>query len=316
MAFRHRLSQEPKQLNFFSFLKWKCSSQAKGWPKRVSNRFCARPKERVADSSLVVTFVGHSSFLLQTCGINILTDPVWSQRVGPWNLFGPKRVSDPGIAWEDLPKIDLVLVSHDHYDHLDVATLHRLWLRDGPLFVVPLGLDAIIRSRKPAIPVEALEWNEAKQVAEHCSVHLEPARHWSGRGLFDRGKSLWGAFVIQTPSGKIYFAGDTAYGEGSHFRACYEKHGPFRLALLPIGAYEPRWFMRHFHMNPEEAVLSHKDLGEPFSLGMHFATFRLADEGYDDATKDLQRALVQHSVSSERFCSLEIGESINVQADS
>ena len=198
--------------------------------------------------------MGHASLLLQTAGLNILIDPVWSERVSPVSFAGPKRVNDPGIAFEALPPIDVVLVSHCHYDHLDVETLSRLAAAHRPRVITPLGNDTIMQAHDPAIRAEAYDWHQRIELGNDVAVTLVPTRHWSARGLTDRNKALWASFVIETPAGRIYHVADSGYGDGHHFRAARDRYGPFRLAILPIGAYEPRWFMRDQHMNPEEAV--------------------------------------------------------------
>lgn len=292
--------------SLWTFLRWRLSAHPKPWPNQVN---CLRdtPPPEVEDSKLRISFVGHSTVLIQTQSMNILTDPIWSKRAGLFHWFGPKRVATPGIRFEDLPKIDLVLVTHNHYDHLDMPTLKKLWDRDQPNIIAPLGNDAIIHSAHPEIVVNTLDWHQNIQIG-NISVHLEPSQHWSARYIADHDKALWGSFVIDSPSGKIYFAGDSGYGGGEHFRKTLQKFGSFRFAMLPIGAYEPRWFMNYAHMNPEEAVLSHYDLGEPYTMAIHFATFRLSDEGYHEPAYDLDLAQQKHQIKNGRFKALNVGE--------
>ena len=210
------------------------------WPARAPSPYADRPPARVEGAGLRVSFVGHASWLIQTAGLNILLDPVWSQRASPFRFAGPKRVNDPGIAFEDLPPIDVVLVSHAHYDHLDVATLSRLAAAHRPRVIAPLGNDTIMRNHDPKIAAKAYDWHDRLEIGSRVSVTLVPTRHWSARSLSDRNMSLWASFVIAAPAGRIYFVGDSSYGDGHHFRDVRERHGPFRLAILPIGAYEPR----------------------------------------------------------------------------
>ncbi|HEY4863561.1 MAG TPA: MBL fold metallo-hydrolase [Xanthobacteraceae bacterium] len=284
------------------------SGSGEKWPERAPSSYSDRPPARVEGKAIRVSYVGHASVLVQTAGLNILCDPVWSERASPFSFAGPKRVNDPGIAFEALPPIDLVLVSHCHYDHLDVATLSRLAAAHRPRVITPLGNDAIMYAYDPAIRAEAHDWNERIDLGRGFAATPVPTRHWSARGLFDRDKALWASFVIETPSGKIYFVGDSGYGEGHYFKTARERHGPFRLAILPIGAYEPRWFMQDQHMNPEEAVQALADCGADFALAHHHGTFKLTYEAIDAPRKALVAALKTAGVSSERFRALWPGE--------
>lgn len=293
---------------FLDFLHWQLTADRGPWPEAVPRLHRAVPPSRVDGGALRVTFVGHATVLLQTRGLNILTDPVWSARASPVSWAGPERVHEPGIAFEALPPIDAVVVSHNHYDHLDLDTLERLWRRDRPRIVVPLGNDAIIEDRDPDMAVRALDWGERVALSDAVGVALAPLQHWSARGLFDRNEALWGAFVLTTPDGAVYFAGDTGYGEGRHFRRARQRYGSIRLALLPIGAYEPRWFMRYQHMNPDEAVRAHGDLDAERSLAIHFGTFRLADNGYAEPLRDLRAARRSRGVAPTVFRTLRPGE--------
>ena len=193
--------------------------------------------------------------------MNILLDPVWSKRVSPVTFAGPRRVNDPGISFDVLPPINAVLVSHCHYDHMDMPTLSAVAARHRPRFIVPLGNDTIIRSYDAAAHVDAYDWYVDVPLSRDVKVVLVPTRHWSSRGAFDRNKALWASFVIETPAGRILFVGDSGYGDGFHFRNVRTLYGPIRLAILPIGAYEPSWFMRDMHMDPEEAVRAFIDTG-------------------------------------------------------
>jgi L-ascorbate metabolism protein UlaG (beta-lactamase superfamily) len=255
-----------------------------------------------------ISFVGHTTWLIQTAGLNILTDPIWSERASPFGFVGPKRVNDPGIPFEALPPIDVVLVSHCHYDHLDTDTLSRLWAAHRPRIITPLGNDTIMRAHDPSIRAEPHDWRDRIALSNDVAVTLAPMRHWSARHLLDRNKALWAAFIIETPAGRIYHVADCGYGDGFHFRDARERYGPFRLAILPFGSYEPRWFMRDQHMNPPEAVRAFKDCGAQFALGHHYGTFQLTDEAIDAPERDLAKALAEVGVSAEQFRRLLPGQ--------
>ncbi len=231
----------PKKLT--EVLRWYTGGGKAKWPERVENTHADVPPQRVTGARLRVSFVGHATVLLQTGGRNILIDPVWSERVSPVSFAGPKRVRDPGIAFDKLPPIDVVLISHCHYDHLDAATLSRLAAVHRPRVIAPLGNDTIVRAHDPAIRAEAHDWHQRVDLGGGLAMTFVPTRHWSARGLLDRNKALWASFILETPAGRIYHVADSGYGDGYHFRAARDRYGPFRLAVLPIGAYEPRWFI-------------------------------------------------------------------------
>jgi L-ascorbate metabolism protein UlaG (beta-lactamase superfamily) len=283
------------------------------WPASAPSPYADRPPTRVEGAACRVSYVGHASFLIQTGGLNILLDPVWSERASPLSFAGPKRVNDPGIAFADLPPIDVVLVSHAHYDHLDVATLSRLAAAHRPRFIAPLGNDIIMRNHDPAIAAEACDWHDRVEIDTRAAVTLVPTRHWSARSLSDRNMSLWASFVIEAPAGRIYFVGDSSYGDGQHFRDARALHGPFKLAILPIGAYEPRWFMADQHMNPAESVQALIDCGAERALAHHYGTFQLTDEPIDAPLIALAEALKNAGISAERFAALRPGQVSQVQ---
>ncbi len=265
--------------NFLSFLKWQFNKKSISWPEHIDVKQYDIPPKRVLGDNLRISNVGHVTFLIQTQGINILTDPVWSERASPVAFAGPKRVIDPGVKFEDLPPIDVVWISHNHYDHLDIATIKRLWKDHKPRIITPLGNDTIIHSYDKNIAVETYDWGDDVQVSDNVKFHLTPMQHWSARGLFDRNKALWAALTIEAPGGNIYFIGDSGYGDGRYFKRDKEKFGEFRVAMLPMGAYEPRWFMKYAHMNPDDMLKAHSDLGQPYTIPSHYDVFKLTDEG-------------------------------------
>ncbi|MFH0783611.1 MAG: MBL fold metallo-hydrolase [Pseudomonadota bacterium] len=298
--------------SFGAFLKWRMTAERKYWPEYSELSIHDQPPKRVYGDLLRVSWVGHATVLIQTQGLNILTDPVWSDRASPVTWLGSRRVHPPGIAFQDLPPIDVVLVSHNHYDHLDLTTLAKLVQRHQTRIIVPLGNIGLLAGHEPAITAEAYDWGAEVQLSKDVAVYLEPMHHWSARGLFDRNKALWAAFTITTPGGNIYFVGDSGYGNGDYFRAAKEKFHHFRLAILPIGDYEPRWFMSYGHMAPEECVLAFEDLGCPFVLPMHHSTFPLADTGHDQPLTDLRRAIAGKQPAEERIIPMQVGESMSV----
>ena len=291
--------------------RWYTGRSKAEWPAWAPSPYTDRPPARIAGTEWRISFVGHATVLLQTAGVNVLTDPFWSERASPFTFIGPKRVNDPGVAFDTLPPIDAVLVSHCHYDHLDVATLSRLAAAHGCRVVTPLGNDTIIRDHDPSIRVQAHDWGDRVELGPGVAVTLAPMRHWAARHLLDRNKALWAAFVIETPAGRIYHVADSGYGEGTHFRSARERRGPFRLAVLPIGAYEPRWFMSQQHMNPEESVKAFLDCGAELALGHHYGTLQLTDEPIDAPVKALAAARVAAEIAPERFRVLQPGEVCN-----
>jgi L-ascorbate metabolism protein UlaG (beta-lactamase superfamily) len=293
-------------------LRWRFGRQSRKkrakWPVWAPSPYADHPPARVEGAACRISYIGHASFLIQTAGLNLLLDPVWSQRASPFRFIGPKRVNAPGVAFAGLPPIDAVLVTHGHYDHLDVITLSRLAAAHRPRVITPLGNDTIMRNHDSAIAAEAYDWGDRVDMGSGAAVTLVPTLHWSARSLSDRNMSLWASFVIEAPGGRIYFVGDSAYGDGRNFREACERYGPFKLALLPIGAYEPRWFMQDQHMNPAESVQAFLDCGAELALGHHYGTFQLTDEAIDAPTIALAEALKAARISPERFRALQPGE--------
>ena len=276
-----------KNKSFWSFLKMRLQNPPKCWPKTQIAVNYDIPPSSVYGNAFRVSNIGHVTFLLQTQNFNILTDPVWSDYASPFAKIGPKRITPPGIQFEHLPKIDLIIITHNHYDHLDLETINKLWYQHKPIIISPLGNDKIIQSYNSDIVVKVMDWDDSIEIAENFIVHLDPVQHWSARGLLDRNKALWGAFTLQFPDGNIYFVGDSGYAEGRYFKAAKQKYAKFRLALLPMGAYEPRWFMEYSHMNPAEMLKAHIDLGSPYTIPSHYDVFKLAQEDYGQALQDL-----------------------------
>jgi L-ascorbate metabolism protein UlaG (beta-lactamase superfamily) len=278
------------------------------WPARVDE-----PQQRppgIEGAAAVVTFIGHATFLIQTPVGNILTDPMYSERAGPLNLVGPRRVRRPAVRFDDLPPIAIVLLSHNHYDHCDRPTLRMLAARFDPIVVTPLGNGALVRSTGIRRVEELDWWDEAKTPA--LPIALTPAHHFSARHPFDRNRALWGGFMLAPPGLRIYFAGDTAYAP--FFPEVRRRLGPIDLALLPIGAYEPRWFMQSVHMNPAEAVRALLELDAKEAVAMHHGTFQLTTEGIDAPLRALDEACRANLVAPSRFRAIGFGESLRFPA--
>lgn len=275
---------------FADLLRWKLGGTAARWPTWVDTPLDTPPPR--VDRGIRASFVGHASVLLQLGGVNILTDPVWSARASPVSFAGPRRVHAPGIAFDALPRIDLVLVSHNHYDHLDAATLARLVARDTPVIVTPLGNDTIVARAAPAARTMTLDWLQSVEALPGVTVHAEPVAHWSARGQGDRNEALWAGFVIEAGGLRVYFAGDSGFAGGAPFVRTAGRHAVLDLALLPIGAYAPRWFMADAHMDPAQAVAAHVLLGSPPTIAIHHGTFQLTDEAIDAPAIALGEALI------------------------
>jgi L-ascorbate metabolism protein UlaG (beta-lactamase superfamily) len=282
------------------------------WPDAVPLTPPPEPPARVSDGTARVTWIGHATLLIQVAGLNILTDPVWSERASPFSFMGPKRVTPPAIALDALPKIDLVLISHNHYDHLDLPTLQQLNARDRPQVMVPLGNIALVSEAMPASKVTEHDWATKVALPNNAVIHIEPMVHASGRSPFDQMHTLWAAFVIEADQLKIYYAGDTGYGDGRVFKASGAKFGGFDLAILPIGAYAPEKFMADSHISPANAVKAMKDLGAKRALAHHYGAFQLGFEAFDAPVLELQAALKTSMMSNDVFATISPGEHLSI----
>lgn len=269
------------------------------------------PPARISGGRMVATWIGHSTVLVQADGLNILTDPIWAERAGPFGLFGPRRVRAPGVRFADLPHIDLVVVSHDHYDHMDLPTLRRLWARDRPLIVTSLGNGAILRGA--GVPAVARDWGGRVAVKPGVAVIVERVHHWSSRWGTDHDRALWSGFTVTLPGGNLFFAGDTGWGDGS-WPVAAARDGPFRLALLPIGAYRPRAMMAESHIDPAQAVAAFERLGAAYALGVHWGTFQLSAEAIGDPPRLLGQALDAAGIAPDRFRALIPGQAWEIPA--
>ena len=301
------------------------------WPDRVAVK-PSRPPAFAAPRGMVATWVGHATVLVQAAGLNILTDPIWSDYASPFPPLGPKRVTQPGVRFDDLPKIDLILLSHNHYDHMDIPTLKRLWARDRPKIITSLGNDIILKAN--GIPATALDWGRSTSGAalnglgensviqcenyEHCPdyrVHVVRNHHWSSRWGTDRNRALWSAFFISTRAGNIFFAGDTGAGDMAWAEEA-ARLGPIRLALIPIGAFRfwPGQMQSDAHIGPEQAVTLFKTLNASTAIPIHWGTFHLSYEKWDTPPKLLELYLRCAGIDRQRFAPLKVGQAIQVPA--
>lgn len=299
---RFRNLQPATRRSFRDFLRWRMQRRTPPW-RRAEVAPGPRPPRRV-HAGVRVTYIGHATTLVQMDGLNILTDPIWSERCSPVAWAGPRRVRPPGLRLADLPRIDVVLVSHDHYDHLDLPTLQRLHFDHGPAIYTGVG-GGDLMLRNGIGPVHELDWWEEAELSDGVRILGVPAQHFAGRLPWDRNRRLWLGFAL-LGSHSVYFAGDTGFG--AHFASLRERLGPVDVALLPIGAYLPRWFMGPVHLSPDEAVTAHEVLAARRSFAIHFDTFELADEPQGQAPRELAAAVGSLPAERRTFEILEPGE--------
>ena len=296
-------NEVPRRNGFGALLRWQLTRQRGHWRPTDNAQVGAVPPRN--SDSLRITFINHSTFLLQVAGINILTDPIWAKRASPLSWAGPRRFSPPGVRFEDLPPIDVVLISHDHYDHLDLRTLKRLESAHRPTIFIGLNNVPLLEQHGIYGAVELDWWQEAAS-RHDVWITAVPAQHFSGRTPFDRDRRLWCGFVVQTPNRCIYFAGDT--GAGPHFAEIASRFPRIDLAILPIGSYRPKWFMGEVHLSPDQALEAHLRLGAHVSVASHFGTFPLADDGQDEPVTELQEMLRGGDLQTTEFWVLQPGE--------
>ena len=292
--------------SFADAWRWRRTRAPEPWPHWRDYAPLVQLPDRVAEGEIAVTFINHASFLVQLPGVNLLCDPVYARRASPVQWAGPQRVHAPGVPFEQLPRIDLVFVSHNHYDHLDLIALRRLRQAHAPLFVTGLGNGAFLREQGIA-PVQELDWWQQMSWRE-ARLTFTPAQHWSARGPGNRNRTLWGGLSLKRLARSVYFSGDTAHAP--LFEELRRRLAAPDVALLPIGSYEPRWFMREQHMNPEEAVLAHRALGARLSIACHFGCFALADEGIDAPLIALESACRAHGLAAGEFVVPRPGETL------
>ncbi len=300
-------SIEPVRHSISDWLRREATRRQRPWRDFTNTPPGARPPESVGDGRLRVTFVNHATVLVQMDGVNVLTDPIWAERALP--ITGPRRRRPPGLSFDELPPIDAVLVSHDHHDHMDLPTLRRLAAAHHPTVFAGLGTAGYLAGK--GVPGgRDLDWWQSTEIAPGVSVTAVPARHSSGRGLLDTNRRLWCGFVLTGPSGSVFYAGDTGYG--SHFARIAERFPRLRLALLPIGAYYPVWYMHPQHMSPADAVRASLDLGAGTNIPVHFGTFPQSDDGEMEPVSGLRAALVEAGQPGPSFDILDNGESADV----
>ena len=286
------------------------------WPEPDAGETGKPPAERIQAGSIVITPVGHAAFLIQMDGLNILTDPIWSERCSPVSWAGPRRHQAPGLGFDDLPSIDVILISHNHYDHLDLPTLKRLSSRGVRRAVTTLGNRGLIVDAGLS-DVEELDWGQSVRLSRNVLVEVVPARHFSARSLSDRNETLWGGFVISGPSGNVYFAGDTGYGP--HFKEIRKKFAPIKAAILPIAPFSPwspedRYPPRRseVHLRPSEAVQAHLDLQAEVSIASHYQVFQLGPDGFHDSTAELEKSLAELDLEPDVFMTPPPGRAVSL----
>ncbi len=287
--------------------RWRREAQPVAWPQAVADPAQPPPPARVSGGEIAVTFIGHATFLVRIGAMGFLTDPVFTTHAGPLGRFGPRRVRPPAFSIDELPAPDVVLVSHNHYDHLQPRSLAALQKRFAPRFVTGLGLAPFFRARG-LDRVTELDWWQTTDVRGRARVTYVPAQHFSRRGPRDTNRSLWGGFVVEHDGRTVYYAADSAYCP--HFAEIGRRFPSIDVALMPIGAYEPRWFMNIVHVNPAESVRAFRDLGARHAVAMHFGTFQLTDEGIDEPIASLQRELAMPEHAGLDFRVPEHGQTL------
>jgi|UniRef100_UPI00404AD17A L-ascorbate metabolism protein UlaG (beta-lactamase superfamily) len=309
-GFRFFNPQNHVNRTWLDVLKWRRTSKGKPWPKQVEIK-TAQNLPPLGDALLACTWINHASFLMRFPKVNVLIDPIYSECAGPFGRLGPKRVHPPGIRFADLPRIDVVLLSHDHYDHCDLPTLRRLAAEHSPIAITPLGNGQLLRRAGfPTDRIIELDWWQSWAHAE-LDITLTTARHWSNRLSGPRNGRLWGGFYLNSSKRRVAYTGDTGY-DSDYFTEVQRRLGAPDLALIPIGAYEPRWFMAPQHCNPAEAVQIHRDLSAGKSVAMHWGTFQLTDEGREDPLVGLAAALAGQAIPKNQFQAIEPGETLNI----
>lgn len=301
------VSQSEERAGFVRILRWMLTREDNEWEMRSVTQ--SKPAERIEGSALTVTMINHATVLIQTEGLNIITDPIYSKRASPFSFAGPHRFAEPGVAFDDLPRIDAVLISHNHYDHLDLPTLKRIAERDGAPIFVPLGNGDFLKEHGVANGIE-LDWWQTNALTETVSITSVPAQHFSARAFSDRDRTLWSGYAVSTPSGAIYFAGDTGYGPFVEKIAERFPNG-FRLGLVPIGAFRPAWFMKEVHISPDEAFAIQERLKIQDVVAVHFGTFKLADDRQDEPAERVEE-LRTTLPESRRFMALPNGGSVEI----
>ena len=290
-------------------LRWKSSSRPKPWPKSVPVNVRPAPPAP-SGPGVSATWIGHSTFLIRSAAATLITDPIFSDRASPVSWAGPKRAVAPGVDFERLPKVDLVLLSHDHNDHCDMPTLRRLAARDQPVIACPLGHRPLLSSAGFSRIVEG-DWWQSMVTVPGVETTLLPSRHWSRRRPYETNTRLWGGFMLRLGGRTVYFAGDSGY-DGALFKEIGRRCEAPDLSLIPIGAYEPQWFMRAAHMNPEEAVSVHRDVRSRRSLAMHWGTFQLTDEARLEPVEALATALSTSGLDPGAFTAMDPGDTLVV----
>lgn len=298
-------NSNPIKMHSFWEMLWKgltTDIESAEWPETVTTTTDKAPLEKAMGDETRITFVNHATFLIQTAGYNILTDPVFSERTSPLSFIGPKRIHNPGIDIANLPKIDVIIISHDHYDHLDLDSINTIIKRDNPKVYMGLGVASRLDE---SVNILEMDWWDKTEVADNFQLWFLEVQHFSGRTLTDRNSTLWGGYLLQINDKKIYFGGDSGYAD--HYKETFERFGPVDLAFIPIGAYAPREMFKPIHLNPFEAVQAHTELESKLSIGMHYGTFQLSAEAFAEPIELLEQAKSEAKVPSDDFITLDIG---------